>query len=118
MPRCSGMRDLNYVLKVAVALLALCGVTTEVKSTDNEAILALSGVKGYGPESICIQSPGAEGGAYIYAGTALPYQSPTDDDNAFEHVLGDSLEVVFVNHVGRHGARFLSSSKPTDKLTK
>lgn len=44
-------------------------------------------------------------------GSAKPYPAP--DDPA---VYPDSLTPVFVNHVGRHGARFLSSAKTTVEL--
>lgn len=44
----------------------------------------------------------------VFAGTSLPYPVP-------ERVQSppDSLETVFVNHVGRHGARFLSKKDYT-----
>lgn len=45
-------------------------------------------------------------------GSAKPYPAP--DDPA---VYPDSLTPVMVNHVGRHGARFLSSAKTTVELT-
>lgn len=41
-------------------------------------------------------------------GSALPYPAP-----ASPRVIPDSLTPVFLNHVGRHGARFYSSSKFT-----
>lgn len=46
-------------------------------------------------------------------GSAKPYPAP--DDPA---TYPDSLTPVLVNHVGRHGARFLSSAKTTVELTK
>lgn len=45
-------------------------------------------------------------------GSAMPYPTP---DQALR-AIPDSLTPVFVNHVGRHGARFLSSSKYTTSL--
>ena len=45
-------------------------------------------------------------------GSAKPYPAP-EDPAAYP----DSLTPVFVNHVGRHGARFLSSAKTTVDLT-
>ncbi len=45
-------------------------------------------------------------------GSALPYPTP---DMAMR-AIPDSLTPVYVNHVGRHGARFLSSSKYTTAL--
>ena len=45
-------------------------------------------------------------------GSALPYPTP---DMALR-AIPDSLTPVYVNHVGRHGARFLSSSKYTTAL--
>lgn len=59
-----------------------------------------------------VTEPAAQAGAYIYAGTSLPYPTPGED-----YAPADSLDVIFVNHVGRHGARFLSSGKFTSKLT-
>ena len=112
------MKCLNYILRVIIALCTLYGVTVKAQTADNEATHAFSGICGYGPQKTYIQSPGAEAGAYIYAGSALPYEGPATGAKTFENALGDSLEVIFVNHVGRHGARFLSSSKPTDKLSK
>jgi hypothetical protein len=44
-------------------------------------------------------------------GSSMPYIAP-DQDVA----LPDSLTAVFINHVGRHGARFLSSSKDVTAL--
>lgn len=75
------------------------------------AVEALSGMGGYGVQGRCIQDPGAQAGAYVYAGTAVPYEAP-----GAVVVIPDSLEVVFVNHVGRHGARFLSSDKSVERL--
>lgn len=42
----------------------------------------------------------------------MPYPQKTVADLAYP----DSLKPVFINHVGRHGARFLSSSKYTTSL--
>lgn len=44
-------------------------------------------------------------------GTARPYPAP---ESLVE--TPDSLTPVFINHVGRHGARFPSSSTPVEKL--
>lgn len=44
-------------------------------------------------------------------GSAMPYPAPEDAS-----VVPDSLTPVFVNHVGRHGARFLSSPKNVREL--
>lgn len=45
-------------------------------------------------------------------GSALPYP----DDVAIA-TYPDSLTPVFINHVGRHGARFLSSARPVKELS-
>lgn len=45
-------------------------------------------------------------------GSAMPYPTPDIALLAYP----DSLTPVFINHVGRHGARFLSSSKYTASL--
>lgn len=45
-------------------------------------------------------------------GSAMPYPAP-EAPAAYP----DSLTPVMVNHVGRHGARFLSSSRTTTELT-
>lgn len=45
-------------------------------------------------------------------GSAIPYPDRTVRDLAYP----DSLKPVYLNHVGRHGARFLSSSKYTTSL--
>ncbi len=45
-------------------------------------------------------------------GSAMPYPHKTVADLAYP----DSLKPVFINHIGRHGARFLSSSKYTTSL--
>lgn len=47
-------------------------------------------------------------------GSSMPY--PTPPDNSLNYP--DSLTPVFLNHVGRHGARFMSSSKFTDDIIK
>lgn len=46
-------------------------------------------------------------------GSAMPYIAP-------DHVVAhpDSLTPMMINHVGRHGARYLSSHKKVDKLLK
>ncbi|MDE5749753.1 MAG: hypothetical protein K2H87_03165, partial [Duncaniella sp.] len=46
------------------------------------------------------------------AGSAMPYPTPTANLRSYP----DSLTPVFINHIGRHGARFLSSSKYTKAL--
>lgn len=46
------------------------------------------------------------------AGSAMPYPVPTENLRAYP----DSLTPVFINHIGRHGARYLSSSKYTKAL--
>lgn len=54
--------------------------------------------------------------AYTFAqceGSAMPYPIPAETA-----ALPDSLTAVFVNHVGRHGARFPSSSKNVSQLIK
>ncbi len=45
-------------------------------------------------------------------GSAIPYP----DRSVSELAYPDSLTPVYINHVGRHGARFLSSSKYTTSL--
>lgn len=45
-------------------------------------------------------------------GSAIPYPQRTVEALAYP----DSLKPVFINHIGRHGARFLSSSKYTTSL--
>lgn len=47
-------------------------------------------------------------------GTAMPYPVTGSATNLFP----DSLTPVFINHIGRHGARFLSSSKYTTTLSR
>ena len=47
-------------------------------------------------------------------GSAMPY--PTVDP--LLAAIPDSLTPVFINHVGRHGARFMSSAKTVDKVEK
>ena len=47
-------------------------------------------------------------------GSAIPYPARTVKDLAYP----DSLTPVYINHVGRHGARFLSSSKYTTSLSR
>ena len=46
-------------------------------------------------------------------GSAKPYPAPEDPG-----VYPDSLVPVYINHVGRHGARFLSSAKTSVELMK
>lgn len=46
-------------------------------------------------------------------GTHIPYTSPLPDQLS---ALPDSLTPVFVNHVGRHGARFPTSPKSLEQL--
>ena len=49
-------------------------------------------------------------GVSDYAGTSLPYPGPGDRE---AYQVPDSLEVVYIDHVGRHGARFLSKASYT-----
>ena len=63
-----------------------------------------------------IQLPAADPMATHYSvddclGSALPYPAP--DEPA---TYPDSLTPVFINHVGRHGARYLSSPKTSVDL--
>lgn len=60
-----------------------------------------------------VTEPAAQAGAYMYAGTSLPYPG---DYGISDAQLPDSLQAVFVNHVGRHGARFLTSPQTTHRL--
>ncbi|MDE6178443.1 MAG: hypothetical protein K2F86_04665, partial [Duncaniella sp.] len=46
------------------------------------------------------------------AGTAMPYPVPAENLRAYP----DTLTPVFINHIGRHGARYLSSPKYTKAL--
>ena len=50
-----------------------------------------------------------------YAGTSLPYPYHGDRE---AYQVPDSLEVVYVDHVGRHGARFLSKASYTQDMLK
>ena len=50
-----------------------------------------------------------------YAGTSLPYPSPGEQA---VYQVPDSLEVVYIDHVGRHGARFLSKASYTQDMLK
>lgn len=50
-----------------------------------------------------------------YAGTSLPYPC-LNDHEAYQ--VPDSLEVVYIDHVGRHGARFLSKASYTRDMLK
>lgn len=45
-------------------------------------------------------------------GTAIPYPTRTAETRAYP----DTLTPIYLNHVGRHGSRFLSSKKHTAKL--
>ncbi len=47
-------------------------------------------------------------------GSAMPYPTPA----ANSRVYPDSLTPLFISHAGRHGARFLSSSKYTTALSR
>ena len=47
-------------------------------------------------------------------GSAMPYPTPDPMLTAYP----DSLSPVMINHVGRHGARYASSSKRSVKLKK
>ncbi|MDE6449019.1 MAG: histidine phosphatase family protein, partial [Muribaculaceae bacterium] len=47
------------------------------------------------------------------AGSLMPYPVPSHNIN-----LPDSLTPIFINHVGRHGARYPSSPKATQNLNK
>lgn len=54
----------------------------------------------------------------VFAGTALPYGAAGDSVGGPDWgAVPDSLAVVFVNHVGRHGARFLSSDRTVASLS-
>lgn len=50
-----------------------------------------------------------------YAGTSLPYPCHGDRE---AYQVPDSLEVVYIDHVGRHGARFLSKASYTRDMLK
>ncbi|MCM1318998.1 MAG: hypothetical protein NC217_01290 [Muribaculaceae bacterium] len=80
---------------------------------ETDAVQALCGGYGYGIDGSCLQEPGAMAGAYVYAGTGLPYDAPGETVS-----VPDSLQVIFVNHIGRHGARYLSSDKFSRKVEK
>ncbi len=54
-------------------------------------------------------------GVCEYAGTSLPYPC-LGDHEAYQ--VPDSLEVVYIDHVGRHGARFLSKASYTRDMLK
>lgn len=47
-------------------------------------------------------------------GSSIPYPTPPENSLTYP----DSLTPIFINHVGRHGARFMSSSKFTKALKK
>lgn len=87
------------------AVVAVC------RGSEPVAAEALAGVGGYGETGVCIQDPGCEAGAYVYAGSYTPYEAPWSAVS-----VPDSLEVLFVNHVGRHGARFLTDGNYTRRL--
>ena len=46
-----------------------------------------------------------------YAGTAMPYPNRTDSSVTFR----DGMTPFYINHLGRHGARFPTSRKTLDK---
>lgn len=50
-----------------------------------------------------------------YAGTSLPYPGHGDSE---AYRVPDSLDVVYIDHVGRHGARFLSKASYTRNMLK
>lgn len=47
-------------------------------------------------------------------GSSMPYPTPAKESLAYP----DTLTPVFINHVGRHGARYMSSAKFTTSLLK
>lgn len=49
-----------------------------------------------------------------YAGTAMPYPNRTDSSVTFR----DGMTPFYINHLGRHGARFPTSRKALDKVEK
>lgn len=99
--------------RLLLSLAIICSLSLSASTIDEpSATMALAGVYGYGPNHDYIQDPGAQAGAYIYAGTALPYEPPASDV-----LLSDSLSPVFVDHLGRHGARYLSSDRYTARLS-
>lgn len=66
---------------------------------------------------ICFMGLAADPTATEYAtrecaGTSMPYPMPERDLRAYP----DSLTPVFISHIGRHGSRYLSSSKFTERL--
>lgn len=94
-------------MKKYLCLLTLAFIATgAARSADNKDTTPQSFPYGI------VEEPAAQAGAYMYAGTSLPYYGPGVDTT-----IPDSLETVFVSHVGRHGARFLSSDKFTRKLS-
>ncbi len=108
MNMCSMLRSVAVCVLSGVLIL---GFGTSVLGDELSAVDAFAGFCGYGDRGWFVQSPGAQAGAYVYAGTAVAYEEPGVVD-----IIPDSLSVVFVSHVGRHGARFLSSDKFTGKL--
>ncbi len=64
----------------------------------------------------CLRGADPTETAYTFAeceGSAMPYPIPTET-----YELPDSLTAIFVNHVGRHGARFPSSPQNVSRLIK
>lgn len=106
------MKMRKYISALLVAVMAAGIMPGAWGRNDNTTPLeSLSGVRGYGEGHDCIQDPGAQAGAYIYAGTSVPYEAPSAPLS-----IPDSLDAIFVNHVGRHGSRYLTSGKWTEKL--
>lgn len=103
-------------LSVLVSFGGFAAVSARESAPGEPSVVeALAGLRCYGDNGDAIQSPGAQAGAYVYAGTSTPYEAP--ESGASVEVIPDSLDVVFVNHVGRHGARYFSSDKFTRKLS-
>ena len=68
--------------------------------------------------AVAVNMNGADPMATAYSaeeclGSAMPYPAP-EVGTAYP----DSLTPVFINHVGRHGARFLSSAKTSVELSR
>lgn len=59
-----------------------------------------------------LDDDGAKAGVYVYAGNYVPYEAP----DSIGWTVPDSLQTVFVVHVGRHGSRYPTSEKYTDRL--
>lgn len=51
-----------------------------------------------------------------FDGSMLPYD--LSENQSLREAVPDTLTPIFVNYIGRHGARFLSSDKKVDKLWK